>query len=41
MIDMKLSMLTAEQKAALELQHRYEGNGRSRDRIKAVLLKSE
>lgn len=34
-------MLTEEQKISLELEHRYEGDGRVRDRIKAVLLKSE
>lgn len=33
--------LTEEQKESLELQHRYEDDGRVRDRIKAVLLKSE
>ena len=33
--------LTKEQKEELELQHCYEGDGRVRDRIKAVLLKSE
>lgn len=33
--------LTEAQKKDLELQHRYEGDGRVRDRIKAVLLKSE
>jgi len=33
--------LTVEQKKALELQHCYEDSGRIRDRIKAVLLKSE
>lgn len=38
---MKFQPPTSEQKADLELQHRYEDNGRVRDRIKAVLLKSE
>ena len=33
--------LTKEQKTELELQHHYKGDGRVRDRIKAVLLKSE
>ena len=33
--------LTAEQKKDLELHHRYEDDGHVRDRIKAVLLKSE
>lgn len=33
--------LMEEEKKELELQHRYEGDGRVRDRIKAVLLKSE
>ena len=35
------TQLTAEQKTDLEQQHRVEGDGRVRDRIKAVLLKSE
>ena len=34
-------MLTEAQKKELELEHRYEGDGRVRDRIKAVLLRSE
>lgn len=38
---MKELQLSNEEKADLELHHRYEGNGRVRDRIKAVLLKSE
>ena len=38
---MKFEPLTEDQKKELELQHRYEHNGRVRDRIKAVLLKSE
>ena len=33
--------LSDEQKKDLELHHRYEGDGRVRDRIKAILLKSE
>lgn len=33
--------LTAGQKKDLELHHRYEDDGHVRDRIKAVLLKSE
>lgn len=33
--------LTKEQKKELELEHRYEGDSRVCDRIKAVLLKSE
>ena len=33
--------LSAAQKKALETQHRVERDGRVRDRIKAVLLKSE
>ena len=33
--------LSDEQKKDLELRHRYEDDGRIRDRIKAVLLKSE
>jgi transposase len=37
---MKLQ-LSEEQKKDLELLHRYEGDGRVRDRIKAVLLKHE
>jgi predicted ArsR family transcriptional regulator len=37
---MKLELSTA-QKKTLETQHRVERDGRVRDRIKAVLLKSE
>jgi hypothetical protein len=37
---MKLELSAAEKKA-LETQHRVERDGRVRDRIKAVLLKSE
>ena len=33
--------ISEERKKELELLHRYEGDGRVRDRIKAVLLKSE
>ena len=38
---MKFQELTDEQKNDLELLHRYEKDGRIRDRIKAVLLKNE
>ena len=38
---MKFQPLSEEQKKELELRHRYEDDGRIRDRIKAVLLKSE
>lgn len=38
---MKFEPLSEEQKKDLELRHRYEDDGRIRDRIKAVLLKSE
>lgn len=38
---MRFKPLSDEQKKDLELRHRYEDNGRIRDRIKAVLLKSE
>lgn len=38
---MRFQPLTDEQKKDLELRHRYEDDGRIRDRIKAVLLKSE
>ena len=38
---MKFEELSPETKKELELRHRHEGNGRVRDRIKAVLLKSE
>ena len=38
---MKFQKLTNEQKNDLELIHRYEKDGRVRDRIKAVLLKNE
>ena len=38
---MRFQPLSDEQKKDLELRHRYEDNGRIRDRIKAVLLKSE
>jgi transposase len=38
---MKFKKLTDEQKDDLELLHRYEKDGRVRDRIKAVLLKNE
>lgn len=38
---MKFQPLSEEKKKDLELLHRYEGDGRVRDRIKAVLLKSE
>lgn len=38
---MRFQPLTDEQKEDLELRHRYEDDGRVRDRIKAVLLKNE
>jgi transposase len=38
---MRFEPLSEEQKKDLELRHRYEGNSRVSDRIKAVLLKSE
>ena len=38
---MRFQPLSDEQKKDLELRHRYEDDGRVRDRIKAVLLKSE
>ena len=38
---MKFQKLTNEQENDLELLHRYEKDGRVRDRIKAVLLKNE
>lgn len=38
---MRFPPLSEEQKEYLELRHRYEDDGRIRDRIKAVLLKSE
>ena len=38
---MKFQPLTDEQKKDLELHHRYEGDKRVADRIKAVLLKNE
>jgi len=38
---MKFQPLSEEQKKDLELRHRYEGDRRIADRIKAVLLKSE
>lgn len=38
---MKFRSLSEEQKKELELRHRYEGNKRIADRIKAVLLKNE
>ena len=38
---MRFHPLSAEQKDYLELRHRYEDDGRVRDRIKAVLLKNE
>lgn len=38
---MRFETLSEEQKKDLELRHRYEDDGRIRDRIKAVLLKSE
>jgi len=41
MMSMKVELINAEVKKELELRHRYEGDGRVRDRIKAVLLRSE
>ena len=41
MIAMNIKSISQEEKQELELRHRYEGDGRVRDRIKAVLLKSE
>jgi len=38
---MRFQALSAEQKEYLELRHRYEGDKRVADRIKAVLLKNE
>lgn len=38
---MKRFSLTTEAKASLELQHHSCENGKERDRIKAVLLRSE
>ena len=38
---MRFQPLTDEQKKDLELHHRYEGDKRVADRIKAVLLKNE
>ena len=38
---MRFEPLSEEQKRDLELRHRYEDDGRIRDRIKAVLLKNE
>lgn len=38
---MRFQPLSDEQKKDLELRHRYEDDGRIRDRIKAVLLESE
>lgn len=38
---MRFHPLSAEQKEYLELRHRYEGDKRVADRIKAVLLKNE
>lgn len=38
---MRFQPLSDDQKKDLELRHRYEDDGRIRDRIKAVLLKSE
>jgi transposase len=38
---MKTHQLSEDKKRDLECQHRYEGDGRVRDRIKAILLKSE
>lgn len=38
---MNFEPIGEETKKELELRHRYEGDGRVRDRIKAVLLKSE
>ena len=38
---MKFHLIDQDQKKALESHHRRERDGRVRDRIKAVLLKSE
>jgi transposase len=38
---MRFEQLSEEQEKDLELRHRYEDDGRVRDRIKAVLLKNE
>jgi len=38
---MRFHPLSTEQKEYLELRHRYEGDKRVADRIKAVLLKNE
>lgn len=38
---MNFQSMNEEEKRDLELRHRHEGDGRVRDRIKAVLLKSE
>jgi transposase len=38
---MRFEPLSEEQRKDLELRHRYEDDGRIRDRIKAVLLKNE
>ena len=38
---MRFKLLTDEEKKDLELHHRYEGDNRVADRIKAVLLKNE
>ncbi len=38
---MRFHPLNEEQKEYLELRHRYEGDKRVADRIKAVLLKNE
>lgn len=40
-MSMTIEFISKEEKQDLELRHRYEGDGRVRDRIKAVLLKSE
>lgn len=41
MSTMNIEAISKEEKHELELRHRHEGDGRVRDRIKAVLLKSE
>jgi transposase len=38
---MNIEAISKEEKHELELRHRHEGDGRVRDRIEAVLLKSE
>ena len=38
---MQFQPISEEMKKELEVRHRHEGDGRVRDRIKAVLLKSE